>query len=94
MVRMSKHSRAPIIAAVLLLLPVLYVGSYFALAMPPVNQDRANQRANSGRGNYGWGGYAWGGSFAAQFYWPLEQLDRNVRPGFWKYGGKDWRTVE
>jgi hypothetical protein len=30
---MKKHT-APIIAAVLLLLPVLYVGSYFALVLP------------------------------------------------------------
>jgi hypothetical protein len=28
------HSAAPIIAAVVLLLPVLYLGSYFALVIP------------------------------------------------------------
>jgi hypothetical protein len=91
---MKRDSRAPLIVAiVLLLLPVLYVGSYFALAMPPINQDRANQRANSGRGNYGWR-IGWTSPLAAQFYWPLEQLDGKVRPGFWKYGGKDWATVD
>lgn len=90
-----KKQAAPIIAAILLLLPVLYVGSYFALAMPPVNQDRANSRANNRMGNYGWNGRAWPrSSFAAGFYWPLEQIDKKLRPRFWKYGGKDWHAAE
>jgi len=89
---MKRHA-APIIAAILRLLPVLYVGSYFALAVPgslmavdaatgkewvyPHRHYRVDPRAEL---------------VAASVFWPLEQIDRRLWPGAWeipveKHGG-------
>ncbi len=68
-------NRAPLIVAiVLLLLPVLYVGSYLALVTPGPR--------------FGWGSavypiYRVADGFCIRFFWPLEQIDRTVRPGAW-----------
>lgn len=62
---MKKHA-APIITAVLLLLPILYVGSYLALVNP--RPDGAN---------YGW---RYSNVPVTVFFWPLEQIDRKIRP--------------
>jgi hypothetical protein len=82
--RMDKQpqSRAPlIIAIVLLLLPVLYVGSYLALVRPNCRVIHGSITSNDSavivehyrlRGRiYGW------------VFWPLEQLDRKARPAAW-----------
>lgn len=82
-------NRRPLIfAIVILVLPVLYVGSYLALVRP---------------GGYGFAmdgsplGYAarcsfdppivenyrYGGKYADCVFWPLEQIDRWVRPWKW-----------
>ena len=62
---MSTESRAPLIVGiVLLLMPLLYVVSYFALATP----------------FFGFAAYRYGGPVSAHVYWPLEQVDRTVRP--------------
>ena len=68
---MRKHA-APIIAATLLLLPALYVGSYLALVEPAplLFQDQSMYRT--------------GGLYADWFYWPLEQIDRQIRPDVWE----------
>jgi hypothetical protein len=63
----------------LLLLPALYVGSYWALVRPlavliPVPGDP---------GNYDVRHYARGGAVAETLYWPLEQVDRRLRPAAW-----------
>ncbi|QDU31427.1 hypothetical protein ETAA8_65850 [Anatilimnocola aggregata] len=84
-------SRAPLIVAiVLLLLPVLYVGSYLALVEPQgiVIRPEINQNAE-----YYLGyspiipavihRYRFQNDIAETFYWPLEQIDRKVRPGAW-----------
>jgi hypothetical protein len=68
------RSFAPIIAAILLLLPVLYVGSYLALVKPGPR--------------YGWGSalhptYRVADRFCTRFFWPLEQVDRKLRPNKW-----------
>jgi hypothetical protein len=78
---MKKHA-APIIAAILLLLPVLYVGSYLALVVPtgiPI-QDKIS--AEWVATSY----YRVGGTSSARFFWPLEQIDRRVRPNSWLRG--------
>ncbi|WP_254511668.1 hypothetical protein [Anatilimnocola floriformis] len=76
---MKRESRAPLIAAILLLiLPPLYVGSYLALVVP---DDQFVVRAEMGirwSGNYGGGG-----DFAAKFFWPLEKIDRQIRRDRW-----------
>ncbi|WP_254508213.1 hypothetical protein [Anatilimnocola floriformis] len=79
---MKRETRAPLIVAiVLLLLPVLYVGSYFALVVPggvPV------------AGSIGGGAitfiehYRGQSGFCSRIFWPLEQIDRRVRPVAWE----------
>ena len=79
---MDKQSRAPlIIAVVLLLLPVLYVGSYLALVMPEGYFRTDPRRA----GVYDIRvHYRWLDPRAGVAFWPLEQIDRKLRPGAWK----------
>jgi uncharacterized ion transporter superfamily protein YfcC len=77
----EKRSFAPVVVAiVLLLVPVLYVGSYLTLVVPAGNWDKVP------------GGH--GANFALQgyyrvrkidpFFWPLEKIDRKVRPKSWQ----------
>lgn len=78
--RVTMTNRAPLIVAiVLLLLPVLYVGSYFALVVPKgfhPSYDPYGTRVH----------YRRGGSYAAKFFWPLEQIDWTMRPKEWEPG--------
>lgn len=76
-------NRTPLIVAiVLLLLPVLYVGSYFALVTPfrgPVIRRTLSCGFSPGssiRGNYRTGDLS-------MVYWPLERLDYRLRPQTW-----------
>jgi hypothetical protein len=69
------RSFAPIIAAVLLLLPVLYMGSYLVLVKPGPR--------------FGWGSaiyptYRVADGFCTRLFWPLEQIDRKLRPAAWE----------
>ena len=74
---MKRHA-APIIAAILLLLPVLYLASYLALVWP--DGERLNfADSRSDFPTYRYGTESW----ACRFYWPLEQIDRKMRPGSW-----------
>lgn len=99
----SRFTSAPIIAAILLLLPVLYVGSYLAL-LHHSSKTVTLQMSSRGRKetfripiNYRFGADEW----ASTFFWPLEQIDRKMRPGAWRppleTGGKislefrEWR---
>lgn len=69
-------SRGPLLVAiVLLLLPVLYVGSYLALLQRKRLADPYYIQ------------YRWGGKTAKGLYWPLEQIDRRLRPGHWSEDG-------
>ena len=74
-------NRAPLILAiVLLLLPVLYVGSYFALVVPgpPWHYDM-DAKAMIFPDHY-----RLGGEWAKAVFWPLEQIDQRGRPVAWK----------
>jgi hypothetical protein len=78
------RSIAPIIGAILLLLPVLYVGSYLALVTPEsrivIHRTKlpdGSTEVTSDIESYRVGGVAW-------IFWPLEQIDRRVRPGAWR----------
>lgn len=83
---MKKHA-APIIAAILLLLlPALYVGSYFVLVKP---FHRSQWLGGNGTLHMDVEHYRWGGKAAANVFWPLEQIDRKLRPGAWEPG---WST--
>jgi hypothetical protein len=77
----TSSSTAPIIAVFLLLLPVIYVGSYLLLVVP----------AGFGRNEVdNWGHrisvvrfYRIGGDRAERFFRPLQRLDQWVRPKAW-----------
>jgi hypothetical protein len=80
------RSFAPIIAAFLLLLPVLYVGSYLALVDRDGAVYREVRRLPSGNKYYGSAKlrhYRINCDLLASLYWPLEQLDRRVYPDAW-----------
>lgn len=88
---MRKHV-APLIAMVLLLLPLLYVGSYLALVEPRgivqgfpliVNPDGS---ATLGYSHPVLGFYRSRGEWEKRVYWPLEQMDRRLRPNAWHDG--------
>jgi hypothetical protein len=79
---MMKRHAAPIITAILLLLPVLYAGSYLALVMPEGRIVDRVSSLNTSRGELVH--YRWGDEMLRRIYWPLEQIDRKVRPGAWK----------
>lgn len=80
------HSRAPLIFAIaLLLLPLLYVGSYFVLVLPqgkllstPVIGTQFPVPFTTYRTHY-----RWGHKLPTTIFWPLEQTDRNLRPRAW-----------
>jgi hypothetical protein len=78
----EKRSFAPVaVAIVLLLLPILYVGTYFAVVSPrplgvtvPAGTPATLTHYHVAPGYADW------------FFWPLEQIDRKVRPGAWDFG--------
>lgn len=75
--RSMKRHAAPIIAAVLLLLPVLYVGGYLALVQPE------GAYVDLPGGGYYVSHYRIPGTFPGRFFWSLEWLDRRARPNSW-----------
>src|SRR5262245_55356909 len=79
---MKRHA-APIIAAVLLLLPVLYVGSYLALVRPS-GAPRVILISGTTRFQISGNNYRFASKELAKLFWPLEQIDRKVRPGAWE----------
>ena len=74
-----KESRAIIIVVVLLLLPVLYVGSYLALVVPlmsPGGVYEFRYPLVEGTDAHIW---------LSKFYYPLERIDLTVRPDSWRW---------
>jgi hypothetical protein len=86
------QSRAPLIVAIaLLLLPVLYVGSYLALVIPGSvcvlpngTEIREGQISEWDSYNFTYKTYRTGGRRVELFFWPIEQVDRRLRPGSWQ----------
>ena len=77
-------NRTPLILAIaLLLLPVLYVGSYFALVVPE-GKWTAGEMGHVSAAAYYHAHYRVLPKLSAQVFWPLEQIDRKVRPGAWR----------
>ena len=71
-------NRAPLIAAILLLIaPLLYVGSYLALVVP--DRDRVDCFGN----DLGQPDFRTDNKLVWAFFWPLEQIDRKLRPREW-----------
>ncbi|WP_425613636.1 hypothetical protein NA78x_003471 [Anatilimnocola sp. NA78] len=79
---MKRDARAPLIVAiVLLLLPVLYVGSYLALVEPGgVRFTKVVSVGSQYRIVVIYETYRYGGNWADRIFWPAEQIDRKVRP--------------
>jgi hypothetical protein len=69
---------APIIAAVLLLL-LMYVGSFLALVTPGGYTKTISGVTTTISPQ----SYRWGEPGIARFFWPLEQIDRRVRRKAW-----------
>ena len=83
---MNRESRAPVIVAiVLLLLPVLYAGSYLAVVVPdgvteyvgPFPPGDTFYFMPSGKH------YRFVNGVSRRVFWPLEQIDRKLRPEVW-----------
>lgn len=77
-------TRGPLIVAiVLLLLPVLYAVSYLALVVPGgyirVGVSRPDVSTTIHLASY-----RWQDGVCERIFWPLEQIDRQLRPDAWK----------
>jgi hypothetical protein len=70
---------AIVVVAILLALPLVYVGSYLALVQPS-----GSFRPTGAPGEYAMDYYRAGGQFSATIFWPLEQVDRKVRKKRWE----------
>jgi hypothetical protein len=84
---MKRESRAPlIIAIVLLLLPVLYVGSYLAMVVPEGTFLKEMLPDGTGvlRGSH----YRAFPDVCEKIFAPLQWMDLNLRPGAWKIPGE------
>jgi hypothetical protein len=79
---MERHrsSAVGLFVAMLLLVPVVYVGSYLALVRPfaVMIPDRRTS------GSYELRHYRYGGDWSEAVFWPLEQADRWIRPTAWR----------
>ncbi|WP_425617645.1 hypothetical protein NA78x_001326 [Anatilimnocola sp. NA78] len=78
---MRKHV-GPLTVAILMLLPMLYIGSYLALVVPAGFIVDVNSHLNGGY--VAFVHYRLGAHRIESLYWPLEQIDRRVRPDVWK----------
>jgi hypothetical protein len=85
---MDKHrkSRGLIVGLVLLLLSLLYVGSYLALVVPEGFMVYVNPHEEGGY--VGFVHYRLGAHRIETFYRPLEDLDRKLRPLAWHPPGE------
>jgi hypothetical protein len=75
---MKKHA-APLIAAILLLLPVLYVGSFYLLIKPQGFWMFPDPLPTGEQPRAYYGYYRIGERWASQIFWPLEKIDRRLR---------------
>lgn len=86
-----KESRAPLLIALALIIPMLYAGSYLALVQrggiihDPPKQLPGGMIAPS----YNLKFYRVDWDFLATLYWPLGQVDRKLVPGWW-LDMEDW----
>ena len=77
-----KASRTPLILAiVMLLLPVLYVGSYLALVVPGGVPESESAQFITYRTPIPH--YRFAAEHLEHCFWPLEQIDRMFRPKTW-----------
>src|SRR5690348_7177969 len=81
---MKKHA-APIFAALLLLLPLVYLGTYLALVVPSgMTIQRVIVHREIRTTEVSFETYRFGVEpFAERIFWPLEWIDRKVRTRAW-----------
>jgi hypothetical protein len=80
---MPRSIAVPAIIAAALATPLLYVGLYLAVVIP----GGAPMDFNPDQGYYTRIGiYRVGEDVCKTVFWPLEQVDRRVRPGVWDKG--------
>lgn len=72
------NTQGAFIAAIVLLLPLMYVGSYLALVTPSGTWLHPFEPKLMMRVDYRLGAHR-----VAWIFWPLEQLDRKMRPRAW-----------
>jgi hypothetical protein len=70
----KRSAAAPVAIAVLLLLPVLYVGSYLVISIPQPHPLAPGQRSQH---------FRIGGSITRFLFKPLTEIDRRLRPNYW-----------
>lgn len=75
----KRTSAVPFVAAVLLLIPVIYVGCYLSLVKP------GGIFIPLGNGDLRYcGDYVYAADQARIVFFPLEQIDRKLRPAAWE----------
>jgi len=83
----TNRSAAPLIAAlilVLVLVPVLYVALYYCLVVPQGQTAIRTVRAgNQSMTETFITHYRSGSAWSPVLFWPMEQLDHQLRPGAW-----------
>ncbi|WP_425614601.1 hypothetical protein NA78x_004474 [Anatilimnocola sp. NA78] len=87
---MSSHmpttrSAPPLLAALLVTISIsiAYIGSYFAMVVP---EGVFGEPSPLDGFQFYEGRYRFGAEWAESFYWPLEQMDRQLRQEAWRKG--------
>jgi hypothetical protein len=85
----EKRSSLMLVVAMLLLPPAIYLGSYLALVSPGNYESKVldvgpNQKVYVEGYRYFGDEDAEMARFAPRVFWPLEQLDRRLRPDAWE----------
>lgn len=75
------RTTAPIVAVILLMLPMLYVGSYLSLVEP--RGTLVPVTGSLGEEGFLVYDYRYGRGYTSCAFWPLEQIDRKLRPAAW-----------
>lgn len=79
----TRSSSAPVIAAILLLLPLLYVGSFYLLLRPHERPD-GYRTYDVPLLHYVEEETAYDvGSWLSTVYWPMMRMDKALRPDSW-----------
>ncbi|WP_254513555.1 hypothetical protein [Anatilimnocola floriformis] len=87
--RTTVESRSPLfIVITLLLLPVIYIGSYLALVVPagrtrPVQFREADGELRTALSHFPDEHYRLSEHPCHEIFWPLEQIDQQIRPEAW-----------
>lgn len=81
----TKQSSSAFLSVVVLIFLIAYVGSYVVLVLP---EGRTVWATTSGmKANIVLLHYRTDGQWQSTLFWPLEQLDRTLRPASWANNG-------